>query len=119
LRAHTFGVRFTSDTMQKFGLQRNSTNQHSAIELEIAREKASALGRAGKKLRLSLESYQARLNLGLSSEQKESHLKEISNNVWELFIQREFIGFVEGNMKWVRDHYVIPDEALTMLGNQS
>ncbi|RBP47156.1 hypothetical protein DFR28_10928 [Arenicella xantha] len=50
--------------MQKFGLQRNSTRLHSAIELEIVKEQASVLGRAGKKLRLSLEKYEGERNRG-------------------------------------------------------
>ena len=105
--------------MQKFGLQRSSTGQFSAIELEIAKEQASALGRAGKKLRLSLENYQTKLDIGLSLEQENNFLHEISNNVWELVLQREIIGFIEGNMKWVRANYLIPDKAINMVGKQS
>ncbi len=48
--------------MQKFGLQRNSSSRYSAIELEIVKEQATVLGRAGKKLRLSLENYQQKHN---------------------------------------------------------
>lgn len=104
--------------MQKFGLQRNSSSTLGAIELEIAKEQASALGRAGRKLRLSLENYQGKLIHDLNTQQKNNLLTEIANNVWALLIQREFVGFVEGNLKWVRDNYVIPDEAIKMLGKQ-
>ena len=105
--------------MQKFGLQRNSSNKHTALELEIAREQASALGRTGKKLRLSLEAYQRSLEHDLSAQQKNKLLTEIANNVWALLLQREFIGFVEGNLNWVRSNYVIPEQAIKMLGKQS
>lgn len=104
--------------MQKFGLQRSRVAKYSAIELEIAREQASALGRAGRKLRLSLESYQIKLDRGLVAEKEDIYLREISNNVWELVLQREFVGFIEGNMKWIKANYSIPEEALTMLGSQ-
>lgn len=104
--------------MQKFGLQRNSSSRHSALELEIVREQASALGRAGKKLRISLESYEKLIHQQPSFEQKQNALKEISNNVWELLLQREFLGFSENNLKWVRENYVIPDAAISSLGKQ-
>lgn len=105
--------------MQKFGLQRNSSSRHSALELEIAREQASALGRAGRKLRLSLEDFQSKLDRDLSVDQKNGLLTEIANNVWALQIQREFVGFVEGNLTWITSNYHIPDKALKMLGKQS
>lgn len=102
--------------MQKFGLQRAHAGKQTAIELEIAKEQASALGRTGRKLRISLESYQAELDEQLN--QESDLLQEIANNVWELMLQREFIGFVEGNLKWVRENYVIPDEAINKLGER-
>ena len=105
--------------MQKFGLQRNSSGRHSAIELEIAKEQASALGRAGRKLRLSLENYQGKLNHDLSMDQKNKFFNQIADNVWALVLQREFVGFIEGNLKWVRENYVIPDEAINMMGKKT
>ena len=104
--------------MQKFGLQRTRSGKHTAIELEIAKEQASALGRAGKKLRLSLENYQRKIDQNADIKKEKVLLDEISNNVWELILQREFIGFIEGNLKWVRENYVIPDEAINNLGKQ-
>lgn len=102
--------------MQKFGLQRNRSSLHSAIELEIAREQASALGRSGKKLRLSLERYEELIKQESSVKQRQKLIQEISNNVWELVLQREFLGFVENNLNWIRENYLIPDEAINTLG---
>lgn len=102
--------------MQKFGLQRISASQHSAIELEVVKEQASALGRSGKKLRLSLEKYQAFLEYDHSPEEQHKLIEEISNNVWELILQREFLGFTDNNLQWVRQNYLIPDEAINTLG---
>ena len=105
--------------MQKFGLQRNSSTHHGAIELEIVREQASALGRAGRKLRISLEHYEKQRNLHMSKAQEHALVKEISNNVWELMLQREFLGFIENNVKWVTDNYHIPAAAINKLGDLS
>lgn len=108
--------------MQKFGLQRhcatNSSNSssYSAVELEIVREQASALGRAGKKLRISLEAYQAQLDGCASCDQLNQLLHAIANNVWELMLQREFVGFIDGNLTWITNNYLIPDDAITLIG---
>lgn len=102
--------------MQKFGLQTNRSSQHSAIELEITREQASALGRAGRKLRISLEHYESRRHSSLSVSEEKKLIKEVSDNVWALMLQREFLGFIEDNIKWVRENYVIPDAAIDNLG---
>lgn len=103
--------------MQKFGLQTNRSSHHSAIELEIAREQASALGRAGRKLRISLEAYESKRHTELSESEEKSLLKDISENVWALILQREFLGFIENNLNWVREHYVIPNAAIESLGS--
>ena len=105
--------------MQKFGLQTNRSSQYTAIELEIAREQASALGRAGRKLRLSLENYQLKLHKGIDSSEEQKLLKEISENVWALILQREFLGFIKDNMMWIRQNYLIPEAAINSLGKLS
>ena len=102
--------------MQKFGLRANRSSQQSAVELEIVREQASALGRAGRKLRLSLERYENKRHSGLSMSEEQSLIQEVSENVWALILQREFLGFIEDNMKWVRENYLIPDAAIENLG---
>ncbi len=102
--------------MQKFGLQRYATKLPNVIELEIAKEQATSLGRAGRKLRLSLESYNDLLQTDLSGDVKTALLKEISSNVWALMVQREFVGFVDGDLEWVQSNYAIPAEAIKMLG---
>ena len=105
--------------MQKFGLQRNQSSQLSLIEKEIIKEQASSLGRAGKKLRLSLENYEKQRHRNQNPEVSLRLIKEISNNVWELILQREFVGFIDGNLKWIRENYVIPDDAINLLGSSA
>jgi len=71
--------------MQKFGLQTNRSSQHNAIELEIAREQATALGRAGRKLRVSLERYEERRYDMLSEKEQQGFIREISENATRVF----------------------------------
>lgn len=72
--------------MQKFGLDSLKTEKLSAIELEIVKEKATSLGRAGRKLRLSIEKY----NKNVSADNQENFIDEIAESVWELMLQREY-----------------------------
>lgn len=108
--------------MQKFGLKTHSSSRHSAIELQIVKEQASALGRAGRKLRLSLERYQLMVcenqgsNENDGSHQERDSILEISNNVWELMLQREFLGFTENNFHWINQNYNVPEPVLVRLG---
>jgi len=102
--------------VQKFGLQRNSLGQPNAIELELAKEQATSLGRAGRKLQLSLETYNKMAEEQPDALEDKAMIKEISDNVWELMLQREFVGFIDGNLEWVKDNYFIPEEAIKLLG---
>lgn len=103
--------------MEKFGLRTGAAFKNGAIELAIAKEQATALGRAGRKLRLSLEQYSKLLEKDLATGEREVAIDEISANTWALVLQREFLGFVDGNLEWVLEHYHIPKKALNKLGS--
>ena len=106
--------------MEKFGLRADRTHKNNAIELEIAREQASALGMAGRALRLSLERYQAfLLNVENEKNDSETLIQDISDKLWALILQREFIGFTSGNLEWVRANYRIPEQAIAKMGSTS
>lgn len=105
--------------MQKFGLQVNRSNKHGAVELEIAREQASALGRAGKKLRISLEIYESKRVEVVSEKEEQALISDISDNLWGLMLQREFLGFTNDNISWIKSNYVIPEAAIKKLGTMS
>lgn len=105
--------------MQKFGLQRTGSSKLNSVELEIFKEKATALGRAGKKLRISLEEYERLITKQANSEKLNQAIAEISDSVWQLILQREFLGFTEKNIDWIREHYVIPDEAISRIGRSN
>lgn len=102
--------------MQKFGLNKSKSSVCNAVELEVVREQASALGRAGKKSQLSLERYKRPVKNDADTLRLKISIDEISSNVWELILQREFLGFTQNNLRWVKTHYMIPDEAINQLG---
>ena len=102
--------------MQKFGLRSHRPSSNTGLELEIVKEQASALGRAGRKLRLSLERYQAFVDTETNKASGEKLIEDISEKVWALILQREFLGFIEGNLEWVVANYHIPKQALQKMG---
>ncbi len=113
--------------MQKFGLKAHQTVTLNAAELEIKKEQATALGRAGKKLRLALEAYQIQLEAdqNQASASRTSScaftadhalIKNIADNAWALILQREFLGFTQDNLQWVIENYRIPQAALNRIG---
>lgn len=102
--------------MEKFGLQRNRSSQLNFIENEIVKEQASALGRAGRKLSLSIEDYNKECDHNPDPDKLSRLINDISNSVWELAVQREFVGFIEGNLSWIKKNYVLPEEAIRALG---
>lgn len=104
--------------MQKFGLDTLKSEKLTAIELEIVKEQATSLGRAGRKLRLALEEYEKKKE-GCDSERKDALIENVSQGVWELILQREFTGFLHGNLEWIKKHYDIPEEVYSRLGSKS
>ena len=104
--------------MQKFGLRTNRSARLNALELEIVREQASALGRAGRSLRLSLEAYNKALGGELSKEEEQTQVHDIADKLWALILQREFLGFTENNIEWIKDNYRVPEQAIASVGKQ-
>jgi hypothetical protein len=102
--------------MQKFGLNVQRNQQLTLLETELVKEQASALGRAGRSLRVSLERYNQLLEKSANQSALNTQLEKISQRVWALVLQREFLGFTENNIEWIREHYLIPDQAIAALG---
>lgn len=105
--------------MQKFGLDSLQSQKHSALELEIIKEQATALGMAGRKLRLVIQAFETAKAHSFPEDNMDLLIHEISESVYGLILQREFIGFIEGNMEWVRKYYRIPDEAVAIFGRNT
>jgi Family of unknown function (DUF6665) len=88
------------------------------LEKEIARERASALGRAGKKLEASLERYRLLVAARATAQELDLLLDEIAQNVWSLVVQRELIGFIHENLHFVRERFEIPAAAFSRMGRR-
>ena len=107
--------------MQKFGLdtvleKTKKLDDFEELEFEILKETSSALGRAGRKLRESIESHKEGMKSGFKDKAEIEHLQEIGNDFHALMIQRELIGFIESNVNWIQKFYEIPEGAYKFLG---
>jgi hypothetical protein len=81
------------------------------LDYEIAAEKASALGRAGRKVErmlATLRSFEGR------PEERKALLRETAEAVYAYFIQRELCG-MRRHQDVIRE-YAIPNEVLVRLG---
>ena len=102
--------------MQKFGLDSISNKRYSALEFEIVKEQASALGIAGRKLQQSIARYHSLIADGISPNDQERHIVEMSTNIRNLLLQREFVGFIHENVSWIKKNYTVPAEVWKKLG---
>ena len=83
--------------------------RHEALEHELAGERASALGDAGRRVERALEALRAG-----TADEREALLDEAARIVWHFLIQRETLGLRD--RKHVIAHYAIPSEVLNRMG---
>jgi DNA topoisomerase VI subunit B len=88
----------------------------NTLAQEIAEERAGALGRAGRKLELALSRYRVRLAANAATKEIDALLDEVAESLWYLIVQRELVGFVHENLRYVREHYDIPAAAFARMG---
>jgi hypothetical protein len=81
------------------------------LEVEIAAEKAAALGRAGEKVERALARLREQER---GSPERTASLKEAAEAVYAYFIQRELCG-MRRHQDVIRE-YAIPNEVLVRLG---
>ena len=102
--------------MQKFGLDSLKTQKSSPLELELAKEKSTALGIAGKQLQNSIAKYRKSISqVGVPSDE-DRLLAALAADIQALIVQRELVGLTHDNMQWVVQTYDVPKEALAKLG---
>jgi hypothetical protein len=91
---------------------------HKALEYELLKEQAGALGLAGRKLEAALQRYNTFIPKGGSADnaQVEALLDDIAAKVWELVVQRELIGFRHDTVEWITALFDIPDVVIRRLG---
>ncbi len=89
----------------------------SGLEFEIAQEHAEALGLAGKRLQESIDRFNAaHQDSGVTA--SGDLVREIASRAWALMVQRELIGFKHENLRWLLEHFDIPEAALSILGRR-
>lgn len=90
-------------------------DHHQGLEWEFMKEQSGALGRAGDSLKKAIKHYRA---LPPSHPEREKALAAVSEALWQLQMQREFVGFVDSNLQTILAEFDVPKEALTKLGHQ-
>jgi hypothetical protein len=89
----------------------------SALEYEIAREKASNLGRLGRRLEASLaalEAFDATHRRGEGRGERDMLVNEAGNVLWHFVVQREACGLRDSAR--VMQHYRVPNEVQGRMG---
>jgi hypothetical protein len=85
------------------------------VEVELVRERAEALGRAGRRLEDAVSAYRLALDRAggaLPPQVGEPLLKDIATELYRLVIQRECSGARHGNLDAIRIAYDVPMEAV-------
>jgi len=88
----------------------------NVLDFEIAQEQAEALGLAGKKLQAAIDRFDNAVRERQSAVDDDSLLSDIAARAWALIVQRELLGFKHENLRWILDHFPVPDAALRRLG---
>jgi hypothetical protein len=96
-------IRYSTSSQSQFG--------PNPLEIEIAAEKAAALGRSGEKVEQTLARLKA---LDRGAPERTATLKEAAEAVYVYFIQRELCG-MRRHHDVIRE-YGIPNEVLVRLG---
>jgi hypothetical protein len=84
--------------------------RHNALEYELLREQAGALGIAGRQLRDALTVYSRHVEGGALAGQSrtEQLLDEVASKVYALLLHRELVGFVDNNVEWLDATFDLP-----------
>jgi hypothetical protein len=91
------------------------------VEVELVKERAEALGRAGRKLEDAVAAYRrATDEAGLTGEPlggdvQNALLAEITAQLYRLIVQRECSGARQGNLEAIRVAYDVPEAAVRRL----
>jgi hypothetical protein len=92
--------------------RRGRIDEPLVVEVEIVRERAEALGRAGCALHDAIAAYRAASAAAggsLRDDEEERHLTAITASLYRLVIQRECAGARNGNLDAIRAAYDVPE----------
>jgi len=93
-------------TLPRFG--------YAALQYEIAEEKASALGRLGRRLDAALTALAACPRTGSNQKIRDALVQEAGYALWLLAVQREAIGL--NRLGHVLQVYQVPNEVVARMG---
>jgi hypothetical protein len=99
------------------GLDSSVENPNAALEYEIAREKASSLGRLGRRLEAALAALQAFDTSHAHAHrgpEREALLAEAGNLLWHFIVQREACGLSDSAR--VMQDYGVPKDVRARMG---
>lgn len=85
------------------------------VEVELVKERAEALGRAGRMLEDAVTVYRDALTAAqgaLPAGRQEALLADIAAQLYRLVLQRECSGARHGNLEAIRVAYGVPVEAI-------
>lgn len=92
------------------------TSVLTELEYELAKERSSALGHAGRQLQQAIVRYVHGEQQRFSATQQQQALQYIADRVYNLMLQREFLGLIDNNLHWICREYQVPQQALSLLG---
>jgi hypothetical protein len=99
----------------RHGRANRRAGQPLEVEVELVKERAEALGRAGRKLEEAVTAYRAALNAvdgALPTARRDALLADIAAELYRLVLQRECSGARHGNLEAIRIAYDVPVEAI-------
>jgi hypothetical protein len=98
------------------------TPGEAALAAELAKERAEAAGRAGRRLDDALAEHARAHADALASphgrvarDEEDRLLGAIASAVYALMVQRECLGFRRDNLRWIRRSYDLPPAVLRRL----
>jgi hypothetical protein len=97
------------------GNARSSRREHRALEVELVKERAEALGRVGRRLEAAVTAYQvasAADGGALPADMQDALLRDIASELYRLVLQRECCGARHGNLEAICIAYDVPEEAI-------
>lgn len=94
-----------------------SAGEH--LERQFVAERASALGRLGRRLEEAIDTHRLLVEVGEATPgQLDAALLAVADATWSLLVQRECAGFRGDNLTEIRKSYRIPDAAVRRLGRR-
>ncbi|MGQ0843352.1 MAG: DUF6665 family protein [Sporichthyaceae bacterium] len=95
---------------------RHRWQAYEAVLDEVAQERASALGLAGRRLEEAVARYRALVEDDAAGDQQLAEaFAQTRDAAWALMVQRECAGFRSRDLGWLRDLWQVPDEVLRQI----